>query len=276
MKLLGAGGVRLCLLLSFGLGLLLTSGLLADQKSFVSFESQIFRHEQALAVASRSLEEWLSGRLDQKAFLNQLDVQKKSFGALPGSTGTAIRKSELDMLDSMGSFARSQQPTADGQRKLFLTLGELNCRRSEEYLQWRERELKGLLASKLPIGAKDYFAWEAAWNPIWLEEARLTRRLQQGMLSGSASGEESKKVLQGLLKLSERGAKIKAPGTARELQTLALDRVAVLARTAEQLIRLESRQSRSALTQVRRLSRKLSSVTEEFQGKRLQIIQSLN
>lgn len=266
---------HLCLF-TLSWGIFLTSGALADRSSFASFERRMYQHDQALAEVSQSLEEWLSGRLEQRAFLRRLEEQKRAFTALPGKAGDSIRSSELRMVEAMAEFAGAKQPTAAGQQKLFLKLGELNCRRSVEYLQWRERELKSLLAGKPLSSTGEYLAWEAAWNPIWLEEARLTLSLQQGMLSGAGSGQEGKKVLQGLLKLSERGAKIKAPETAKELQTLALDRVAVLARTAEQLIRLEARQSRGALTQVRRLSRKLSSLTEEFQGKRLRIVQNLN
>lgn len=251
------------------------SALAFAQKGFVVFEGQVFQHEKSLAVASQSLEEWLSGRLEQKAFLTKISEQKRALGTLPGEAGSKMVKAENQILDAMSSFAKQSQPTSDGQRQLFLSLGRLTQQRSLDYLKWRETELKGLLSNKLTQEQASYVRWEAAWNPIWIEEAKLTLRLQQAMLSESSSPQESKTVLQSLLKLAERGTKISTPTQAKELQQLSTDRLAVLARTSEQLIRLEARQSRSALTQVRRLGKKLTELTEEFQGKRLTLLKKL-
>ena len=68
---------------------------------------------------------------------------------------------------------------------------------------------------------------------------------------------------------------IACPSNLETLDATATERLTLLTRTAEQLLRLEKRSSSGALTRVRRLSRQLSEITAKFQADRLKTLASV-
>lgn len=257
---------------------MLATPALAEHGGMVAAEEQIVSHEAVVTDLSKNLEEWLSGRMAQRAFLNKVDTLRQSLQAYTGlqaGTGEAVLKLENGLLDAAAAFAKQESPTAAGQRQLFLTLGRLTEERTQKLLDWRAKEIGKMLKSEKSPKRKAYYAWEEAWIPLWREEARLTYKLQASVLSEKSEDKAGREVLSSFLKLTAQADQLKVPDTAADLQSLSKDRLTVLTRTSEQLLRLEKRQSRSAVTQVRRLSAKLSTLTEQYQSARLKLLRAL-
>ena len=249
---------------------------LAEDSSFQRFvktEKQILSHEQQLSKMASALEEWLSGRSKRSVLLETLKQVESATSrppSLPAMTQKAVESSERDMLRLVREFATSKDPDGDGQRRLFSGMSQTTEKRTLALLSWRTATVKELLSRKLPADRASQLTWEAAWYPIWAEEAKYTRRLQAGLLEEATRDQSD--ILKGLLALRVRAQAIPCPPRLTELQKMSLERLTLLARTAEQLLRLEKRQSRGALTRVRRLSRKLSDLTEQFQSRRLELL----
>lgn len=155
---------------------------------------------------------------------------------------------------------------------MLLSVSTLSQERTTHLLEWRAERLKNLLARDLSIDLHRYLRWEATWVRLWIDEADLTARLQRGFLD-EVSQSEQKQILKELLRL-----RVKAEHTAfsqdlEALDTLAKERLTVLARTAEQLMRLDEHKSQGAFVRVRRLSRELDKITERFQADRLEALE---
>lgn len=281
MRLLPPNPTRarlLRLLLRYSLLLVLAVPALADHAGLVAAEQQIVAHEAVVTDLSKSLEEWLSGRMGQKAFLSKVDSLGQAlhpYTGLAAGTGNAVLKLEQGLLEAARAFAKQESPTAAGQRQLFLSLGRLTEERTQKLLDWRSKEIGRMLKSERYSTRKAYYGWEASWIPLWREEARLTYQLQASVLSDKSEDKAGREVLSSFLKLTAKADQLKVPDTAVALQSLSKDRLTVLTRTSEQLLRLEKRQSRSAITQVRRLSAKLSTLTEQYQSARLKLLRTL-
>ncbi len=233
------------------------------------------RHEGALAVLAESLEEWLAGRMKQVALVQKLEGISKTLSSYRGLDSTVFSQVaglEQKMLDRTLAFAKTDSPDSDGQRALFLSLSELNEKRNLALLGWRSKRVSELLAVDLPSPAHSYFRWEAGWLPLWTEEVRLTGELQRRLLDSGDDSQSNTDILKGLLRLRARAESIAVPDAYAPLNSLSKKRLTLLARTGEQLLRMDERKSRGALTRVRRLSRQLSELTEEFQLRRLAIL----
>lgn len=258
--------------------MLLTGTCLADSASFLQAERQLLQQEQALSRLADGLEEWLAGRLAKEQLLIKLEEVSQDLKECPGLPRDSSRKLlrlERTMLDKARSFATRNKPDGEGQRELFLSLSSLNEERTLLLLEWRTRQLTELLADSTPAELHAHYRWEASWLPLWREEAVLTRKLQQGLLNEGPDQADHRAILQSLLRLRSRAEAVAPPALDRELHRLCLERLVILARTAEQLLRLEKRKSRGALTRVRRLSKRLSALTEEYQEKRLHVLQQV-
>lgn len=249
---------------------------LAEPESFQDFlknEKQIVSHELELSRMASVLEEWLSGRSKRSVLLETLKQVEAATARPPSLSKKAkdtVKSTEAEMIRLIREFATEEDPDGDGQRRLFSGMSQTTEKRTLALLSWRAGVVKELLKQKLPAARSAQLTWEAAWYPIWAEEAKYTRRLQAGLLEESA-GDDSE-ILKGLLALRVRAQAISCPERVADLQRMSLERLTILARTAEQLMRLEKRKSRGALTRVRRLSRKLSALTEEFQSRRLELL----
>lgn len=243
---------------------------------YLACESEVSRHEEALSGLALSTEEWLSGRLKQQQMLTRLAHSESALGSylnLPKPVATQAFAAEQKMLRETRRFVEAKEPDSEGQKALFLKLGGLQESRTKSLLNWRLGQNKALARGGRP---SEYLAWEAHWLPLWLEEATLTRKLQLALLSDDETGvKEKKDILRSLLRLRVKGEKVQVGSQLQELQALSQERLTILARTAEQLIRMEKRKSRGALTRVRRLSKKLTRLTQEFQGKRLKQLKQL-
>ena len=240
---------------------------------FVETEQQVLSHERQLSKMASILEEWLSGRAKRSALLETLKEVESATSRPPNLSKAAqntVRSSEAEMIRLVRNFATAEDPDGDGQRRLFSGMSRTTEKRTQALLSWRIQTVSELLKQKLSAAQKSQLVWEAAWYPIWSEETKYTRLLQAGLLEEATS--EEGEILKGLLALRVRAQAIQCPERLADLQKLSLERLTILARTAEQLLRLEKRKSRGALTRVRRLSRKLSELTELFQARRFELL----
>lgn len=243
--------------------------------NFVETEKRVFRHETSLSKMAVGLENWLSGREKQIVLLkalNEVAAETKQPIGLPRTYGDTVASAEKSMVKMAQDFANSERPDSDGQRALFTGMSEQTQQRTLALLKWREASVGKLRKSSIDSGPRALLEWEAAWYPLWADEAKFTRRLQAGLLQDSTQDDAD--ILKGLLALRIRAQGIEPPQQASGLHEKSLERLTILARTAEQLLRLEKRKSRGALTRVRRLSRKLTSITKQFQEERLQLLTS--
>jgi hypothetical protein len=273
------GLVTICLAILTLIGL--TEPCLAQTPSypeFLSAEREVYAHEESLSTVAESLEEWLAGRQKKAELAGHLTSARKSltpYRKIPKKYSGPLLQSELGILDRINEFSRSEEPDGEGQRRLFLGLSEFNEKRSLTLLEWRQAQAGHFLAGPQSEEIHGYFRWEASWLPIWKEEAGLTRRLQKGLLDTKGEDGQQTEVLKELLRLRSRADKVACPEAYRNVQDLSKERLTVLARTAEQLLRLEQRKSRGAVTRVRRLSRKLTEITKKFQTERLEILSDI-
>lgn len=256
---------------------LVTAGPVLSQSNFLESEREIFRHDEQLNQVAEALENWLSGRMPQAELLETLKGARKQGGpyrTLPKAVGTKLYGWESRLLQSIEQFASQKAPDAKGQKKLFLLLGSLTESRSTELLQWRKSTLAGLLAKKPDAAQRAYFEWELKWIEIWRRETLLTSQLEQAFLDENST-QDPREILKSFLQLTAQADQISVPANLAAVNTTSRERLTLLTRTAEQLVRLDTRQSSSALTRVRRLSRQLSKLTSQFQADRLTRLEKL-
>lgn len=237
----------------------------AEVQTFQSVETSLFARESTLAEMAGALESWLSGRAtleDTKVLVGKARTSLAQSSPVP-----ALDSFEKEMANQIFSFLQSDEHTADGQRRLFRKLGESTRDRSLALIKWRQGEMPTLKADQA------WKTWETAWLPLWKEEATLTYELQLKLLDPEQfSKAENSALLRELLALQTRAQKIEAGQDLEKLQSLSVERLTVLARAAEQLLRMDRTQSRGAVTRVRRLSKQLDALTREFRQLRLQKI----
>lgn len=248
--------------------------MLAQTVSFsgvAGAEKAVQRHERALAKLAAGLEDWLTGRQGVQATRQRIQAvaqELKSPLPLPATVSARVRQAESGLLQAVTAFLAESAPDADGQRALFAKLNSFTRERALAVLGWRSTNSQRLRAST-PKGSSRsrYLVWEAGWLPLWQAEVELTYRLQAHVLSGSQSGGGG--FVREVLAIQARASEIAAPGELQGLQELALRRLTLLARTAEQLNRLGRGESRGALTRVRRLNKEQTELGQQLQERRL-------
>lgn len=242
-----------------------------------SVEAEIYLHDQALHRTAGSLEDWLAGRKSKEALFAALNADTAHLGLpkkLPGAVGQEVGRAEAAIPKAIRAFANQESPDSSGQKALFLELSRYTADRTLALMKWRKQRLANLIAQTSAGKSHNVFRWELAWLDLWIEEAHLTRDLEQAFLLESFD-KEAKDILKDFLRLRMRADLIACPPEARELDRSAKERLTVLTRTAEQLARIEKRQSSGAVTRVRRLSRQLSALTKSYQESRLALLKSL-
>ena len=246
--------------------------------SFVDTESILLRKEQRLSRLAEGLGEWVRGRSPRDAFSALLNTEKKALNNeqqdLPAHEFVhRLVGLERDMVLGMERLSSSETPNGSEQKQLFSLLNKKTQERTQVLLDWRYGRVVDFLSRGDGSVNHMYFRWEASWHPIWQEENRLAARLQSALLDEST--DDHKTILRALLRLRLRASHIAAPGHLSEIQKLAQERLAILARTGAQLVRLDDKKSRGTITQVRRLSRQLSALTDQFQVRRLSLLEGM-
>ena len=245
---------------------------------YLRSEKSIQRHERSLASLSLALEEWLSGRQGVEATRKSLQVVKAELATkleLPQASANKILTSEKQMVDSAERFLRAATPDAAGQLALFESLNASTRDRAIGLLQWRTSKNREL-AKKSPNGVRaTYLAWEANWLAIWKEEAEIAYRLQKAFLSSQGrQSSDGKPFVRELLALQTKAGALKAPPSLSAMSELALKRLTLLARAAEQLERVGAG-SRGALTRLRKLHREQVEADRQLQDQRLETLSQL-
>lgn len=255
-------------------------GVRADRLSDVlKVEHELLARDRSLADLSNNLDSWLSGRSSLLAMQDKLARIKVELGrrsGLPRATDLLVVGAENDILGSMGSFTRSTQPDTESQRELFRRINDATYKRNRALGLWRSENNRYLLGRG--AGSKEwrFLRWEASWLEVWKEEAELTYSLQKAYLKAGGgrqaySGGEVRKVLA----LRARAELIGATSTLEPLQSLALKRLTLLARTAQQLDRLTQEAEGGAVVRLRRLSEEQTKLSFELQTQRLQALHRL-
>lgn len=239
---------------------------------YVETESALLERERALSEMAQGLEKWLSGRASLAHTQKTLEsVQEQLNKPAPLAELEGLERS---MLENVRDFVGSDEPTSERQRALFGTLGELTRDRSLKLAAWRSERLAGMQVDN--PATKQWREWERNWLPIWRKEATLTYKLQLKLLKSKGSSEaENAALLREILALRLRAPKTPSSNELKSLQQYSLKRLAILARAAEQLSRLDQKKSRGAVTRLRRLSKKLDSLTSEFRDSRLAFLKTL-
>lgn len=240
----------------------------------LSQELALDRSEDRVAIVSEVLESWLSGRLKQSSAIERLRQVKASLDepdGLPQELRRTLQNSLAEMINLSLSFIGQQNPDSEGQRRLFSELNRLTLKRNTAVNTWRSEKLRALKKGGRTFQA--WRAWETPWLKIWREESSLTFSLQASMLKDKrGSQDEIKGIVKKILKLRVQADSIPTDTNTAPLQRLALERLTLLARTAEQVARLDSGKSRGSVTRVRRLSRKLTGVSKELRNLRLEYL----
>ena len=259
--------------------LILTSYASAQTPAaYLKSEKEVQRHDKQLTTVAESLESWLAGRLSQADFLKLLNTSKKEcaeYRTLPAEVSRSLQSQEASLLDKISSFASQKAPDADGQRRLFLELCRLTESRTTRLIGWRQGTLRKILAGQLTRDQHNYFRWELAWLEVWGKEANLTHRLEEAFLAEGHTDGEPQQILKSFLSLRVLADNIACPPNLESLDSTATERLTLLTRTAEQLLRLEKRRGSGALTKVRRLSRQLAEITSRFQSERLSRLEAI-
>jgi hypothetical protein len=245
---------------------------------YLKSEKEIHHHDNQLTTVAESLESWLAGRLNQAEFLKLLNTSKKQcaeYRTLPPEVSQILRSQEATLLDKISSFASQKAPDSDGQRRLFLELSRLTESRTTHLIEWRQKALRKILAGQLSREQHNYFRWELAWLEVWGREAELTHRLEEAFLAEGQSDGEPQQIVKSFLSLRLLADNIACPANLESLDSTATERLTLLTRTAEQLLRLAKRRGSGALTKVRRLSRQLAEITSRFQSERLARLEAI-
>lgn len=271
-------------IIRLGLLLLVLTGVAwaapsAEISGYLRSEKSVQRHERALAVLASAIEEWLSGRQGLEAtqkVLGTVRTELKAKLELPQAVVSKVQSSEKRLLDSVDRFLRNSSPDAAGQRALFESLNAATRDRALTLLEWRSSRNQAL-AKQFSSGPRAaYFAWEAGWLAIWKEEVQLTYRLQKAFLdSQGRQAVEGKSFVRELLALQSKADKLAVPASLSGLSELAVRRLTLLARAAEQLDRVGAG-SRGALTRLRKLNREQMEADRQLQDKRLETLSKLS
>ena len=260
--------------------LIITSSAPAQTPAtYLKSEKEIHRHDKQLTIVAESLESWLAGRLNQADFLETLENCRKQCGeyrTLPPGVALSLQTQDVSLLARISNFASEKAPDSEGQRRLFLGLSSLTEARTTNLIRWRQETLRKLLAGQLTRDQHNYFRWELAWLEVWGKEAALTRRLEQAFLDEGQGEGEPQKILKQFLSLRVLADNIACPARLESLDSNATERLTLLTRTAEQLLRLEERRGSGALTKVRRLSRQLAEITSKFEVERLALLEAIS
>lgn len=223
------------------------------------------------------LEDWLTGRQGLQAtrqLLAAVRADLRSPLSLPKPLTRRVSQAEDGLLQAVTAFTSENAPDAEGQRALFGKLNGLTRERAVAVLEWRSSNNQKLRAGQAGGTAKArYLAWEAGWLPLWKAEVDLTYRLQAHVLSGSK--EQGKGFVRELLALQAKAAAVPTGKELGGLQDLAVRRLTLLARTAEQLDRLGRGESRGALTRVRRLNKEQTELGKQLQDQRMATLSAL-
>ncbi len=235
------------------------------------------KHDQALARLAGGLEDWLTGRQGLQATRQLLDGVGRELRtplALPKPIAARVSQSESGLLQAVKAFTSESAPDAEGQRALFRQLNELTRNRAVAVLEWRSANNARLRAvAAKGSGRARYLAWEAGWLPLWKAEIDLTYRLQAHVLSGAQG--QSGGFVRELLGLQAKAGEVATAKELQNLQELAVRRLTLLTRTAEQLDRLGRGESRGALTRVRRLNKEQTELGKQLQDQRLATLSAL-
>jgi hypothetical protein len=249
-------------------------------KSVSGAEKGVLKHDLALARLAAGLEDWLTGRSDLAAIKATLAAVKSDLGqatTLPKDVAARSSKAEQGLLAAVAGFTAEQSPDSEGQRALFESLNGYTRDRSVALLEWRisnNRQLRS--AAQKGAAQARYLDWEAAWLPLWKAEVDITYRLQKSVLhSSKAEKDNGPAFVRELLALQGKANAVPVPKELAALQEVAVRRLTLLARTAEQLNRLGRGESRGALTRVRRLNKEQTELGRQLQDQRLDILVGL-
>jgi hypothetical protein len=243
---------------------------------YLKSEDEIHSHDLVLTEVAETLESWLAGRKSQaefQAFLKSARQRIKSFQRLEKKVAGPVYADEMELLREIQSFAGEKAPDSDGQKSMFLSLSRTTESRTRALMAWRQTQLRRLLAADLTPAQQAYYRWELSWTEVWDREAELTSQLEHAFLDGT--GPSPAELLSSFLKLRLQADKIACPESLKALDAKCKERLTLLTRTAEQLLRIRKRRNSGALTRVRRLSRQLSELTQEFQSERLSRLKAL-
>jgi hypothetical protein len=244
----------------------------------VAAEKGVQSHDRALARLAAGLEDWLSGRGELAAFGKTLRQVKADLGksaGLPRGTAAQVEAAERSLLASVSSFAAQRAPDAEGQRAMFQSLNNATRERALALLDWRAGNNAGLRKSARERSAREYLVWEAAWLPLWKSETEIGYRLQKAFLQKTPVEGAGSALIRELLALQARASEVPAGKSVQGLQELAVRRLTLLARTAEQLDRLGRGATHGAITRVRRLNKEQTELVRQLQEQRLAILTAL-
>lgn len=246
-------------------------------KQVAQAEARVQKHDQALARLANGLEDWLAGRADLAAMKATVAAVKSQLSqplSLPSEVSTRVTQAEQGLLSAVNGFTTARAPDAEGQRALFEQLNVFTRDRSLALLHWRVRNNEQLRKQHKPgTQGSRYLEWEAAWLPLWKSEVDLSYRLQKSALSQKEG--QSAGFVRELLSLQSQAAAVNTPQELQALQEISLRRLTVLARTAEQLGRLQRGESRGAVSRVRRLSKELAELGQQLQERRLGFLNTM-
>lgn len=252
----------------------------ATLQTVAAAERGVLKHDYALARLAAGLEDWLTGRSDLAAIKATLAAVKSDLGqatALPKDAAARLGKAEQGLLAAVAGFTAEQSPDAEGQRALFESLNGFTRDRSVALLEWRiGNNLQLKSAAQKGSARARYLDWEAAWLPLWKAEVDITYRLQKSVLQSFKTQEDNGSAfVRELLAVQSKANAVSVPKELSALQEVAVRRLTLLARTAEQLNRLGRGESRGALTRVRRLNKEQTELGRQLQDQRLAILVGL-
>ncbi len=256
---------------------------LAQGGTWLMGEEELRTRDLGLQKLFSATEEWLGGRMSLDKLKAELGEVKRVLASpaagLPEAERAEIVALDTEVLGRVQAFSDLTEPSVESQKILFADLARLMRQRNLWALSWRKKELNRKLGQGPDAAPTRYLRWELSWVPIWEEEIHSTYELQSLLLAlsrgESGTSQKGKELTRRLLALQERAGNIAVPNELRALQDLSEQRLTLLARTSEQLLRLEQGQSRGALQRVRKLSRELAEFTERFQTLRLEKVRAL-
>ncbi len=246
----------------------------------IGSEESLRVHDNALVRLAGELESWLGGRQNQAVTKKSVETVGRVLTRpleLPSKTKEKIVAAEAVLLRGVSRFLAESHPDMEGQRRLFQEINSAVRDRQMAVLEWRVSANRDLIGQTKNVKSLHWLSWEASWLPLWKSEVELTYALQRTFLERRDADEAELTSLVGsILRLQQQGRLVGTPAELTKLQELAEGRLTLLARTAEQLIRLRRvGESRGALTRIRRLSRDQAELSQQLQEARLQALRSL-
>lgn len=246
----------------------------------IGAEQSLRVHDNALVRLAGELEAWLGGRQNQATTKKSVEVLGRELSRpleLPSEAKKKIAAAETVLLRGVNRFLSESQPDLEGQRRLFQEINSAIRDRQLAVLQWRVSVNRALIGASQSVKALHWFTWEASWLPLWKSEVDLTYSLQSAFLARRDTDDaELTRLVGGILRLQQQARLVGTPTELANLQQLAQGRLTLLARTAEQLMRLRrAGESRGAMTRIRRLSRDQAEISQKLQDARLAALRSL-